>query len=303
MLRFDGQVAIVTGAGRNLGRAYALLLASRGAHVVVNDLGVGISDTDGLADAPPSNPALDVVAEIIAAGGSAVADTSSIVDPSGPVVAAAIAAFGRVDIVINNAGVVRQAPVADYTDEKCRAMTDTHLLGTMHVTRAAWPHMIAQGGGRIVNLSSGSGLMGIANMTMYGAVKLGVVGLTRALAVEGRQHNIAANVVAPQASVRGNDFGRIPWTPALADWLSPEQIAGLVAFLAHPSCPTTGELFNAGGGLISRVVLAASEGVQERPMTPEAVAAHWEEIMTQPVTEIPAGRPFGVKMMRGYTPG
>ena len=303
MLRFDGQVAIVTGAGRNLGRAYALLLASRGAHVVVNDLGVGISDTDGLADAPPSNPALDVVAEIIAAGGSAVADTSSIVDPSGPVVAAAIAAFGRVDIVINNAGVVRQAPVADYTDEKCRAMTDTHLLGTMHVTRAAWPHMIAQGGGRIINLSSGSGLMGIANMTMYGAVKLGVVGLTRALAVEGRQHNIAANVVAPQASVRGNDFGRIPWTPALADWLSPEQIAGLVAYLAHPSCPTTGELFNAGGGLISRVVLAASEGVQGRPMTPEAVAAHWEEIMTQPVTEIPAGRPFGVKMMRGYTPG
>ncbi len=303
MLRFDGQVAIVTGAGRNLGRAYALLLASRGANVVVNDLGVGISDTDGVADAPPSNPALDVVAEITAAGGSAVADTSSIVDPSGPVVAAAIAAFGRVDVVINNAGVVRQAPVADYTDEKCRAMTDTHLLGTMHVTRAAWPHMIAQGGGRIVNLSSGSGLMGIANMTMYGAVKLGVVGLTRALAVEGRQHGIAANVVAPQASVRGNDFGRIPWTPALAEWLSPEQIAGLVAYLAHPSCPTTGELFNAGGGLISRVVLAASAGVQERPMTPEAVAAHWDEIMAQPVTEIPAGRPFGVGMMRGYTPG
>jgi hypothetical protein len=109
--------------------------------------------------------------------------------------------------------------------------------------------------------------------------------------------------VAPQASVRGNDFGRIPWTPALAEWLSAEQIAGLVAYLAHPSCPTTGELFNAGGGLISRVVLAASEGVQERPMTPEAVAAHWDEIMAQPVTEIPAGRPFGVKMMRGYAPG
>jgi NAD(P)-dependent dehydrogenase (short-subunit alcohol dehydrogenase family) len=301
-LRFDGQVAIVTGAGRNLGRAYALLLASRGAKVVVNDLGVGISDTDGMVAAPPTNPAEDVVAEIIANGGEAVIDTHSIVDPDGPVVQSALDAFGRIDIVINNAGVVRQAPVAEYTDEKCRAMTDTHLLGTMHVTSAAWPHMVAQGSGHIVNLSSGSGLMGITNMTMYGAVKLGVVGLTRALAVEGRSHGIVVNVVAPQASVRGSDFGRIPWTPALAEWLSPEQIAGLVAYLAHPSCTTTGELFNAGGGLISRVVLAASEGVQERPMTPEAVAAHWDEIMAQPVVEVAAGRPFGVKMMQGYRP-
>jgi len=301
-LRFDGQVAIVTGAGRNLGREYALLLASRGAKVVVNDLGVGISDTDGLVDAPVTNPALDVVAEIIAAGGEAVVDTSSIVDPTGPVVKTAMDAFGRVDIIINNAGVVRQAPVPDYTDEKCRAMTDTHLLGTMHVTRAAWSHMAGRGSGHIVNLSSGSGLMGISNMTMYGAVKLGVVGMTRAMAVEGRAHGIVVNVVAPQASVRGSDFGRIPWTPALAEWLSPQQISGLVAYLAHSSCTTTGELFNAGGGLISRVVLAASEGVQQRPMTPEAVAAHWDEIMQQPVVEIPAGRPFGVKMMRGYQP-
>ena len=301
-LRFDGQVAIVTGAGRNLGRAYALLLARRGAKVVVNDLGVGISDTDGMVAAPSINPGVDVVAEIIAAGGEAVLDTSSITDADGPVVQTAIDAFGRIDIVVNNAGVVRQAPVAEYSDERCRAMTDTHLLGTMNVTRAAWVHMAAQGSGRIVNLSSGSGLMGIANMTMYGAVKLGVVGLTRGLAVEGRPLGITANVVAPQASVRGGDFGRIRWTPALAEWLSPEQVSGLVAYLAHPSCTTTGELFNVGGGLISRVVLAASQGVQERPMTPEAVAAHWDEIIGQPVQEIPAGRPFGVKMMQGYQP-
>ena len=301
-LRFDGQVAVVTGAGRNLGRAYALLLASRGAKVVVNDLGVGISDTDGMVDAPPTNPATDVVAEIIAAGGEAVVDTSSIVDPSGPVIETALEAYGRIDIVINNAGVVRQAPVAEYTDEKCRAMTDTHLLGTMHVSRAAWPHMAAQGSGHIVNLSSGSGLIGISGMAMYGAVKLGVVGMTRGMAVEGRPLGIVVNVVAPQASVRGNDFGRLRWTPALAEWLSAEQISGLVAYLAHSTCTTTGELFNAGGGLVSRVVLAASEGVAERPMTPEAVAAHWDEIMAQPVVEVPAGRPFGVKMMQGYRP-
>jgi NAD(P)-dependent dehydrogenase (short-subunit alcohol dehydrogenase family) len=301
-LRFDGQVAVITGAGRNLGREYALLLASRGASVVVNDIGVGISDTDGVAEAPALNPALEVVAEIIAAGGRAVVDTNSITDPSAGMVQTALDAFGRIDIVINNAGVVRQAPVPDLSDAFCRAMTDTHMLGTMNVTRAAWPHMANQGYGRIVNVSSGAGLIGFPNMTMYGGVKLGVVGLSRALAVEGRSLGINVNVVAPQASVRGNDFGPMKWTPALAEWLSPEQISGLVAYLAHESCATTGELFNVGGGLIARVVLAAAEGVQERPMTPEAVAAHWEEIMAQPVREAPAGRAIGRKMMQGYQP-
>ena len=301
-LRFDGQVAVITGAGRNLGREYALLLASRGAQVVVNDIGVGISDTDGVADAPATNPALDVVAEITAAGGHAVLDTNSITDPKAGMVQTAIDAFGRVDIVINNAGVVRQAPVPEMTDEFCRAMIDTHLLGTMNVTRAAWSHMAAQGYGRIVNVSSGAGLIGFPNMTMYGGVKLGVVGLSRALAVEGRSLGINVNVVAPQASVRGSDFGPMKWTPALAEWLSPEQISGLVAYLAHESCVTTGELFNVGGGLIARVVLAAAEGVTERPMSPEAVAAHWDEIMSQPVREAPAGKAIGRKMMQGYQP-
>ncbi len=301
-LRFDGQVAVITGAGRNLGREYALLLASRGAKVVVNDIGVGISDTDGVADAPATNPALDVVAEITAAGGHAVLDTNSITDPQAGMVQTAIDAFGRVDIVINNAGVVRQAPVPEMTDEFCRAMIDTHLLGTMNVTRAAWSHMAAQGYGRIVNVSSGAGLIGFPNMTMYGGVKLGVVGLSRALAVEGRSLGINVNVVAPQASVRGSDFGPMKWTPALAEWLSPEQIGGLVAYLAHESCVTTGELFNVGGGLIARVVLAAAEGVTERPMSPEAVAAHWDEIMSQPVREAPAGKAIGRKMMQGYQP-
>ena len=301
-LRFDGQVAVITGAGRNLGREYALLLASRGAKVVVNDIGVGISDTDGVADAPATNPALDVVAEIIAAGGDAVIDTSSITDPRAGMVQTAIDAFGRIDIVINNAGVVRQAPVPELSDEFCRAMTDTHMLGTMNVTRAAWSHMAAQGYGRIVNVSSGAGLIGFPNMTMYGGVKLGVVGLSRSLAVEGRSLGINVNVVAPQASVRGSDFGPMKWTPALAEWLSPEQISGLVAYLAHESCVTTGELFNVGGGLIARVVLAAAEGVTERPMSPEAVAAHWDEIMSQPVREAPAGKAIGRKMMQGYQP-
>jgi len=301
-LRFDGQVAVITGAGRNLGREYALLLASRGAKVVVNDIGVGISDTDGVAAAPATNPALDVVAEITAAGGHAVLDTNSITDPQAGMVQTAIDAFGRIDIVINNAGVVRQAPVPELSDEFCRAMTDTHMLGTMNVTRAAWPHMAAQGYGRIVNVSSGAGLIGFPNMTMYGGVKLGVVGLSRALAVEGRSLGINVNVVAPQASVRGSDFGPMKWTPALAEWLSPEQISGLVAYLAHESCVTTGELFNVGGGLIARVVLAAAEGVTERPMSPEAVAAHWDEIMSQPVREAPAGKAIGRKMMQGYQP-
>jgi NAD(P)-dependent dehydrogenase (short-subunit alcohol dehydrogenase family) len=192
--------------------------------------------------------------------------------------------------------------VPELSDEFCRAMTDTHMLGTMNVTRAAWSHMAAQGYGRIVNVSSGAGLIGFPNMTMYGGVKLGVVGLSRALAVEGRSLGINVNVVAPQASVRGSDFGPMKWTPALAEWLSPEQISGLVAYLAHEACVTTGELFNVGGGLIARVVLAAAEGVTERPMSPEAVAAHWDEIMSQPVREAPAGKAIGRKMMQGYQP-
>lgn len=279
-LRFDGKVAVVTGAGRNLGRAYALLLADRGAKVVVNDLGVGISDTDGLTPAPDVNPAIAVVDEINANGGEAVLDTHSIATPGGgaAMIATAVEQFGTLDIVVNNAGVVRQATVDGHTPEFCSAMVDTHVLGTMNVTRAAWPVLTAKGGGRIVHVSSGA-VFGIANMTMYGAVKMAVIGLTRAMAIEGEPLGIGVNVVLPYAAVRGNAFGPIPWSPALADWLSCDQVAPLVAWLAHSDCPSTGQAFTVGGGHVGRVELATHPGLAVRPQSPEVLRDRWVEVV------------------------
>ncbi len=304
-LRLDGRVAVITGAGRNLGRAYALLLASRGASVVVNDLGVGISDTDGLADAPAENPAHTVVAEIRSAGGSAVADTNTIASVEGgeAIVATALEHFGRLDIVINNAGVVRQAPVEDYLDEYCRAMIDTHVLGTMNVTRPAWRVMKAAGYGRIVHVSSGAAF-GIAGMSVYGAVKMALIGLTRAQALEGERSGIKVNVIAPYASVRGNGFGPIPWSPALADWLSPEQVAPLTLLLAHDSCPSSGEWFTVGGGHVSRVAVAVHDGFAHRPLTAEVLAEHWSEVLgdDDAFRVEPVGGSTAVReMFRGYS--
>ena len=280
-LAFDRRVAIVTGAGRNLGRAYALMLASRGAKVVVNDLGVGISDTDGLAEAPTVNPAHAVVDEIVAAGGEAMVSTASIADAAAAdaMVQRALDTWGTVDIVINNAGVVRQAPVEDMEPHLVQAMLDTHLTGAMNVTRPAWRAMKRQGRGRVIHVSSGAAISGIPNMAVYSAVKLGVVGLTRAQALEGAEFGIKVNVVAPYASVRGNAFGPIPYSAALADWLSPREVAPLVAWLAHDDCPVSGELFTVGGGYVGRVALAVKRGFKGRPLSPEKLRDHWAEVM------------------------
>jgi NAD(P)-dependent dehydrogenase (short-subunit alcohol dehydrogenase family) len=280
-LRFDDRVAIVTGAGRNLGRAYALLLASRGARVVVNDLGVGISDTDGVADAPDVNPAFAVVDQIRTAGGEAVVSTDSIADPEGAsrIVQTALDAWGTVDIVINNAGVVRQATVDEMEPHLTQAMLDTHIAGTMNVTRPAWRIMKQNGYGRILHVSSGAAIPGIPRMSVYSAVKLAVVGLTRAQSLEGGPLGIKVNVIAPYASVRGNDFGPVPWSPALADWLSPDQVAPLAAFLVHQDCPVSGEWFTVGGGYVGRVALALNAGFKGRPLTPEKLRDRWSDVM------------------------
>ena len=203
-LRFDGKVVIVTGAGRNLGREYALLFAARGASVVVNDLGVGISDTDGVADAPASPPADDVVDEIVAAGGAAVANYDTVATPEGgaAIVEAALDAFGTVDVVVNNAGQVRMAPFPELTEAQVDAVIDTQLRGALNVGRPAWRVMAAAGGGRFVNVSSGAAFGGVPGGAVYGMAKMGVIGLTRAMASEGRAVGIAANVIAPYAKTR-----------------------------------------------------------------------------------------------------
>jgi NAD(P)-dependent dehydrogenase (short-subunit alcohol dehydrogenase family) len=304
-LRWDGRVAVVTGAGRNLGRTYARLLAGRGAAVVVNDLGVAISDTDGAGTAPAANPGMAVVAEIEAAGGRAVLSTDSVATADGgaAIIEAALDSFGRVDVVINNAGVVRQAPFAEHDPGLLDDELSSQIGGHFNVTRPAWPVMTAAGYGRIVNLSSGAGLWGVPGMTGYAAAKLGIVGFTRALALEGAEHGIAVNVVAPCAKTRPGGFGPIPESPALHAWLSTDEVAPLVAWLAHEECPVNGECFSVGGGYIGRVTVAVNDGWRDRPLTVESVRDHWSSVMADgPWTPLPAGRGDLDRMLEGFRP-
>ena len=223
-LRFEGKVAIVTGSGRNLGREYALLLASRGARVVVNDFGVAISDTDGSGEAPPPTRADDVVREIADAGGEAVANHDSVATAEGgrAIVQTALDEFGRVDVVVNNAGQVRMAPFAEFSDDLTDTVIDTQLRGVLNVSRPAWKAMTESGAsGRFVNVSSGAAFGGVPDGSVYSMAKMGVVGLTARDGVGGpRAAGIAANVISPSAKTRpGTGFGPFPWSPELAEWL------------------------------------------------------------------------------------
>jgi NAD(P)-dependent dehydrogenase (short-subunit alcohol dehydrogenase family) len=288
-LRFDGKVVIVTGAGRNLGREYALLFASRGARVVVNDLGVGISDTDGVAAAPASPPADDVVAEIVAAGGEAVPNYDTVTTPAGgaAIVAAAVDAFGTVDVVVNNAGQVRMAPFAELTEDQIDAVVDTQLRGALNVGRPAWRIMADAGGGRFVNVSSGAAFGGVPGGAVYGMAKMGVIGLTRAMASEGAPLDIAANAIAPYAKTRpGTGFGPFGPSEELNQWLAPRLVAPLVGWLAHEACPVSGDCFSVGGGHYARVGLEVTDGLVDRDATIETIAERALEILDSPATPI-----------------
>jgi len=298
-LRFDGKVVVVTGAGRNLGREYALLFASRGARVLVNDLGVGISDTDGVADAPTEPPADAVVAEIQAAGGDAVANRDTISTPEGgrAIVESALDAFGRVDVVVNNAGQVRMAPFPELTEAQLDAVIDTQLRGALNVSRPAWAVMAERGGGRFVNVSSGAAFGGVPGGAVYGMAKMGVIGLTLAMASEGKDVGIAANVIAPYAKTRPETgFGPFPASAELNEWLHPRLIAPLVGWLAHDECPLSGECFSVGGGHYARVGLTITDGLVDRDATIERIAANLSTILDSPSG--PIGGAQGSSAMR-----
>ncbi len=305
-LRWDGRVAVITGAGRNLGRAYALLLASRGAKVVVNDLGVAISDTDGSGDAPAVNPAIEVQREIVEAGGLAVVNEDSVATEAGgnAIVQTALDAFGRVDVVINNAGVVRQAELPDYGPELLDPVLASQIGGHFNVTRPAWRVMREQGYGRVLDLSSGAGLWGVAGMAGYSAAKMAIVGLTRALALEGAPHGITVNALAPSAKTRPGGFGPIPASPKLHEWLSIDVVAPVATWLVHEDCTTSGETFSVGGGYAGRVTVSVNEGHRwDRPMTPEAVRDAWDDVMADgPWTPLPAGSGDVARMLEGFDP-
>jgi NAD(P)-dependent dehydrogenase (short-subunit alcohol dehydrogenase family) len=280
-LRFDGQVAIVTGAGGNpgLGRSHAMLLAARGAKVVVNDLGREPLGSDRV---PASAEA--VAAEIVAAGGEAVANTGSVDSESGAaaIIEQALDTWGRLDILVNNAGVGFLAGFDEITTADIETMVNVHLMGAIWMCRAAWTPMLAQSYGRIVNTTSG-GMMGMPGMSIYGAAKFGIFGLTRGLAVEGSAHNIRVNALSPGAATRnGTRHFTIPdpeVKKAYEHNFRPGLVSPAVAWLSHASCDVTGMLFHAGGGKVSLRQVCMSEGIDDPELTIEAVGAGMERIL------------------------
>jgi NAD(P)-dependent dehydrogenase (short-subunit alcohol dehydrogenase family) len=273
-LGFDGKVAIITGAGGGLGRQHALLLASRGAQVVINDLGGSVSGDGGGNEGPAHTTAK----EIEDLGGVATANTDSVATAEGgeAIVQSAIDAYGRVDIVINNAGILRDKTFHNTTEEFVDPVIAVHLKGAFNVTRPAWIKMREQGYGRVVNTTSGSGLFGNFGQANYAAAKLGLVGMTRTLANEGRKYNIKANAIAPIAWTRMTEdlMGA-----GMEDKLNPKYISPVVAYLAHEDCPVTGEVYTVAGGYVARVFIGVTDGIYEGDnLTPEVVRDRFDQI-------------------------
>lgn len=274
-LRFDGKVAVVTGAGRGLGRAYALLLAARGARVVINDPGVAPGG-DSLRD----SPAEAVAEEIRAAGGAAVASTDSVVDGAQRIVEVALETFGQLDIVINNAGISGGGDLAEIPPASYDRMIDVHYRGTVGVIRAAWKHLAAAGGGRIVNTSSSS-VFGAPGTSHYASAKGAVFALTRCLAGEGRALGIHVNCIMPSAWTRLT--AQIPdegFRAVLQRYFQPESIAPFVVWLCHATNSFSGETFHIGGGRAGRVLLMEALGVTASEWTPEAWAGREAELLS-----------------------
>jgi len=271
-IRFDGRVAIVTGAGGGLGRCYALELARRGATVVVNDLGKAADVTGG----SPSM-AEAVVDEIRAAGGEAVANQDSVTDRAAAqrMVDETASRFGSVDIVVNNAGILRDKTFAKMDLDDFEAVVDVHLMGSVNVTKAVFPLMKERGYGRIVLTTSSSGLYGNFGQTNYGAAKLGLVGFMNTLKLEGAKYGINVNAIAPTAATRMTDG---LWPPGVEDAMAPEHVAPAVVFLCSEDGPS-GHIVEAGGTYFARVAVVEAKGVVlGRQVTAEDVAARYEEI-------------------------
>jgi NAD(P)-dependent dehydrogenase (short-subunit alcohol dehydrogenase family) len=273
-IEFNEDAVVITGAGRGLGRAHALLLSDLGARVVVNDIG-GAADGTG----PDDGPAAAVVREIEERGGIAIADTNdgSTVEGAQAMIATALASFGRVDAVVANAGILRDKTFHNVTDDDFFAVVNVHLMGTVRVFHAAYPHMREQGYGRLVSTTSAAGLFGNFGQTSYAAAKMAIVGFTRALALEAAKRNIKANVIAPTAATRMTEA----LMGDLAAKLTPDLVSPLVAYLCHPSLAATGQIISVGGGRFARVAVGAGQGVHAAAPTADFVEASFEQILRE----------------------
>jgi NAD(P)-dependent dehydrogenase (short-subunit alcohol dehydrogenase family) len=281
-LGFDGKVAIVTGGGGGLGKQHAILLASRGARVVVNDLGGSLS-----GEGADKGPADAVAREIRDLGGEAVSDNNSVSTPEGgeAIVQTAIDAYDRVDIVINNAGILRDKTFQNMTPSLLEAVVDVHLKGAFYVTRPAWIKMREQGYGRVVNTSSNAGILGNYGQTNYGAAKMGLVGLTRVLAAEGAKYNIKVNAIAPLARTRMTE----ELLGAAVERLDPELVSPVVAWLVHEDVPVTGEIYTVGGGRVARFFIGMTHGYYNPALTVEDVRDHFSQIRDEAGYTVPSG--------------
>ncbi len=285
-LRFDGRVAIVTGAGGGLGRSHALQLAARGAKVLVNDLGAARDGSVGAA--PGLSPAEQVVAEIRAAGGEAQANAGSVTDPQAvqAMVDQAMAAWGRVDILVNNAGFLRDKSFSKMTLDDIRQVVDVHLMAAFYGAKAVWDLMKAQGYGRIVFTTSSSGLFGNFGQANYGAAKMGVVGLMQTLALEGEKYNVRVNCLAPTAATRMTQDLMPPDVLAL---LTPESVTPALLLLASDQAPTR-TVLNAGAGVVASTHIALTPGVYvgAGADAPEQVLHHLGDITSRAGDSVPA---------------
>ena len=278
-LNFDNQVAVVTGAGRGLGRAYAELLASRGARVIVNDRGVDI-DGGGV----DSRPAELAVESLTSRGYAALLDTNDISTTKGAnaVIDCAISAFGRIDIVINNAGIYTMDDFPDLDLDMMKRHFDVHIGGSFNVAKAAWPHMVDRRYGRIV-MTTSTGALGAANMVAYGAAKAGVLGMGRALAHVGEQHRIKVNMIAPQAMSRMMAAGFGEHAAAIADdpKRNPDLVAPMAVVLCHEQCPSTGATYLSGMRRNAAIYTSETPGYihPNLSLTPEDVLNNWDQII------------------------